>query len=702
MTRSSPTAAAALAVLLACSSRVLESSPRPTAIVPSVGRQGAETPVSIRGNGFRALPYQDADGAPRLDATFRVTLDGTELTGVTWLNETELRARVPPGLVLGAHRLEVRAPDGVTGGLDGAFTTLPGGVGPVLSASATVIPGVTEPSRPVTLRVTATNVGDVTVLGVGLSLVLTGNALAPPASTPAPVDLAPGAAHEFVVVLGAVQVGRTDLEVDVAGTDPDTGGVVAAPRLHPGPVVVQAGEVTQVAVDPFGDGTPYSYVFGYAGHVFLGPSRDGRGVVACQPDGTGFASYALGFHRDVTGSALLPDLFTSVSENDLCPELTTLGSAPACNPVSPQTTPCACGPDYEAGRGVLGSVTLGGVEWLAAMGRVEKAGHLGYLYMTRDTTSPLWFSYVDLYTAMPSGAMATSAVSMAALDDRLYVGLQVDGLAEKPRLVVLTRTPEGTGLDAGAVDAFATTLRQTAMDDPASGPSQIDALLGFEGRLFVANRRAVLVSKTGAPTGAPDGRTQFDDCTPPATGGWEATSIVRYTGKIDITPADRGVTAMAAWGGRLYLGRNTRPAPSTTSPAIPELWAFTPRHDAATGELLGCAPGDWQRIATNFGDTTSTAMTALFASASALYVGYDSPGGARLFRTTSPAPASEADFRGRDGCTAPCAPIGQAGLGDSVNTRFFDARAITFAGVDQVWATLGDGASAARVYRITE
>jgi hypothetical protein len=669
-------------------------------MVPPVGRQGTETPVSIRGNGFRAEPYQDAGGRPRLDATFRAWLGGTELLGVTWIDETRLRARVPPGLAVGPHRLEVLAPDGATGALDAAFTILPGGVGPALEASASLLPGVTEPSRPVTVRVTVTNVGDVSALGVGLSLFLTGAALEPPASLPAAVDLAPGARHVFEAVGQAVAVGTTDVEVEVAGTDPDTGAPVTAPRLRAGRLVVQAAEAVRVVADPFPDGSPFSFVFGYADRVFLGPSGDGMGLVGCLPDGGGCASYALSFHRDVTGSALLPELLTSVSEN-VCASFSGFGSAPECNPVSPQTTACACGPDYEVGRGIVGSFTLGGTEWLAAMGRVEKAGDLGYLYMTSGTTSPLTFSYVDLYTAMPFSAMVTDAVSMAVLNDRLYLGLQVDG-GEKPRLVVLTRTPSGSGLDCGGSDAFGTTLRQTAMDESGAGASQIDALLGFEGRLFVANRRAVLVSKTGYPADAADARTQFDDCTPPAPGGWEPTSIVKYTGKIDVTPADRGVTSMVEWGGRLYLGRNTRPAPSGTSPAIPELWVFTPRHDGTTGAFLGCAPGDWQRIGTNFGDPTSASLTALFASASALYVGYDSPAGARLFRTTAPAPASEADFRGRDACTAPCEPVGRAGLGDAANTRFLDARAIPFAGVDQVWATLGDGASAVRVYRVSE
>jgi hypothetical protein len=694
--------------VLACAAEVLpDAAPHPTSVTPSSGHQPEETPVVILGDGFRVAPYQDANGRPRVDATFRAWLGATELAGVSWVSANELHARVPAGVPLGTHRLEVLGPGGGSGTLPAAFTVVPG-TAASLGANATLVPGVAGVGEPVTLEVSVTNGGETAALGVALTVSQVGTAIELPAGLPLPVDVGPGATHVFQVVCTAASPGTAVVEVDVAGTDEATGEPVRAAHLSAGMVIVQVDEATKVLDDPFGDGTTFSFVFGYDGHVFLGPTGDGRGVVRCRPDGTGCASLAFSFERDVTGSMLLPELLTTVSENTACPSLTTLGASPYCDPVTPQTTPCACGPDYEVGRGLMGSFTLGSppVEWLVAMGRTVKTGDLSYLYMTRDVASPLHFSYVDLYTALPQSANGESVSSMAVLDDRLYVGLQVvNGVlgGAMPRLVVLTRTPVPPGLDSGSADAFATTFQQTAMGESDAGISQVDAMLGFEGRLFVANRKAVLVSKTGSPTGAPDASTQFDDCTPPATGGWEATSIVKYTAKIDMTPADRGVTGLAAWQGRLYLGRNTRPVPPGTAPAVPELWAFTPRHDPDTGDFLGCAPTDWQLVATNFGSASSTALTALFASPSFLYVGYDDAvSGARLFRTDAIAPTHEDEFSGRLGCNAPCEPVGGSGLGDPANTRFFDARAIRFGGVDHVWATLGSGSGAVRAYRISE
>ena len=698
---------AALCAALACTTRVADPPPRPLAVTPSSGYQGAENPIVILGEDFQAQPYQDANGRPRVDGAFRAWMAGVELGGVTWVSTRELRARVPPGLLpLGVQRLEVQSPAGAAGALDGAFTVLAGN-GAILQATATITPGVVSPGDDVVLAVSVTNSGDAAANGVAVTVSVTGNALVLLPPEPAAQDIAPGATATFFQAGHAARVGTAILEVDAAGIEAVTGRVVTSPHLTLGALVVQQEEVAKVLDDPFLDGTPFSFVFGYDGHVFLGPSGDGRGVVRCLPDGTGCASFTFAFSRDVTGSTIAPLLLTSLSQN-ACPSLTTLGSAlgspPACDPVSPQNTACSCGPDYESGRGLMGSFTLGtpGDEWLVAMGRTEKAGWLNYLYMTRDVASPLRFSYVDLYTAMPFEAGATSVASMAVLNDRLYVGLQVVDAA-RPRIAVLTRTPAPPGLDCSSSDAFATALQGTPMGESGTtGVSQVDAMLAFEGRLFVANRRAVLVSRTGSPTGDPDASTQFDDCTPPAAGGWEATSITKYTGKIDLGPADRGVAGLAAWRGRLYLARNTRPPPPGTAPAVPELWVFTPRHDPTSGAFLGCLPGDWQIIATDFAVPGNTTVTALFASASHLYVGYDNPDGLGLFRTAAPSPSSEADFTGRLSCTAPCTPLGGVGFGDATNTRFLDARAITFGGVDQVWATVGSGTGPVRVYRVSE
>jgi hypothetical protein len=461
-------------------------------------------------------------------------------------------------------------------------------------------------------------------------------------------------------------------------------------------------EALRVAFDPFQDGTTaFSFVFGHAGDVFLGPSGDGSGLVRCAPDGTGCASVALSFQRDVTG--------TSISENACAEELTTLGSQPLCDLGDLASTQCACGPDLEVGRGAMGSFRLGpdGDEWLVAAGRA-KGGGLDHVYMTRDVTSPLEMLYADLGVALPSSRLE-NVVSMAEADGNLHLAMQGQP-GVRPLIVVLRALPAVPGLEATAADAFAISFQGTELDETGPGNSpiaQVDVVTGFEGRLFVANRRGVLVSNGPASslTGAA-ATSQFAECTPLDPVGWTSTAIARYPSDRDVTPADRGVTGVVPWGGKLYLARNT-------GAAVPELWVFTPRRDPDNGVFVGCAPdrSDWRLVATNLGRTGNTHLTALFTSSRYLYVGYDADGGVQLWRTGSPDPAGEDDFEGAGGCAAlaggiggaPCAPVGGPGLGDpSSNTRFFDARAISDGALDHVWVTVGSGDVPVRVYRISE
>jgi hypothetical protein len=513
----------------------------------------------------------------------------------------------------------------------------------------------------------------------------------------AAASIAPGGLATFSWTCSAATVGQVKLSAALAGADGNDG----APLTAAAEVVVTVDEAARILDDPFADGTAFSFVFAYDGHVFLGPSGDGRGLVRCSPDGTACASWTLSFHRDQVAAG-------SVHQNP-CPQYVTLGSttppgSPSwCDPDNVLATACNCGPNLESGRGLFTSFTIGGEEWLVAMGRSKKR-FLRYLYMTRETASPLGVSYVDLTASIPvlPDPRVEDVTSFAVLNDRLYVGLQVQG-PDGPRMVSLLRTPQAPGLDATAADTAATTFVGTPMNETGNAISQVDSIVGFEGRLFAASRTAVVVSRTGTPDlAAADPSTQFDECTPLGPATWAAGNFA-YAEKLDVTPADKAVPGLAAWRGRLYLARNTLAN-------VPEVWMLTPRNDLA-GNFLGCAAdrSDWRRISpdvsepASFADPANTRIAALFATSAYLYVGYDNAvSGVKLYRTAAAAPAAEADFRGRLGCVAPCEPLGRAGFGDPVNVRFLDARAMRFGAVDQVWATVGTGPGPVRVFRISE
>ena len=82
--------------------------------------------------------------------------------------------------------------------------------------------------------------------------------------------------------------------------------------------------------------------------------------------------------------------------------------------------------------------------------------------------------------------------------------------------------------------------------------------------------------------------------------------------------------------------------------------------------------------------TSGPVSAMVAATADYLYVGFDSPSGARIMRTSNPSATSQADFE-RD--------YGGVGLGNVANTRILDGKALTAGGVTAVWLTVaGSGA----------
>ncbi|MDK2856404.1 MAG: hypothetical protein PWQ41_526 [Bacillota bacterium] len=84
-----------------------QSQPTLQAVVPNTGRSQGGTPVTIAGSGFEKVPA--------------VFFGGRAAQNVTWVSETELTARTPPGAP-GPVTVTVVNPDGATASLPQAFT----------------------------------------------------------------------------------------------------------------------------------------------------------------------------------------------------------------------------------------------------------------------------------------------------------------------------------------------------------------------------------------------------------------------------------------------------------------------------------------------------------------------------------------------------------------------------------------------------
>lgn len=118
--------AAALALLLlACGTGATE--PSLTRVVPSSGTAEGAIDVVIEGERLQRRSVVDAvSGDVLMNDAYGAWLAGVALEQVSWRSSTELGARVPPGLAVGAHDLRVVDALGRELTLAGAFTVVDG------------------------------------------------------------------------------------------------------------------------------------------------------------------------------------------------------------------------------------------------------------------------------------------------------------------------------------------------------------------------------------------------------------------------------------------------------------------------------------------------------------------------------------------------------------------------------------------------
>lgn len=460
-------------------------------------------------------------------------------------------------------------------------------------------------------------------------------------------------------------------------------------------------------VDPFGDGTPVGTLFQYHGAVYLGAGAGGRGAVRFRADGARPEVTSFFVHKDVTNPSQSSNTLDVAANAGFHLYL----GAPGCfenGAASGTATPC--GPDNENGRVRFAAGTLGGDEWLFAVGS-RSSGDLDYMYATSDQDAFLHFKYVD----MSAGANVTSssASALGFFGGRLYAGLADQGPGTRPTLVAVQQQPAGDGLEpstGGAVclpshglcDLRVSSLRLGNTGTPANtaAPAGIDALwpFGEPALLYVGNNGGLVRSTPGAEVDA----TGWLDVTPSAPAYLAKTSVVLSTPS-SVLPSDKAWPQLATYQGRLYAGRNTT--------AGPQLWACDPATGGAPG---ACDAGDWRLVAPNqSGDAQLTQLNRpghqrialLVASGAHLYLGYEGSDGVALYRSAAARPAAIGDFAGEGGCNAAdagCAPLGGRGLGSPVSTRIFDAAAAPLGDRTYLYVLAGTGALPLRVFRMQD
>jgi len=267
------------------------------------------------------------------------------------------------------------------------------------------------------------------------------------------------------------------------------------------------------------------------------------------------------------------------------------------------------------------------------------------------------------------GGGMRGATAAAALGTTLWVGIANGNGSGNPAIAPVFSPYAAGSMGLAAFPA--------ALVSPG-GTGLIDSMATYNAVLYAANDGGCALF---------DGTNPWTSCTPsaPAWGGLTPVSTSKIS---DFVPADKAVPQMTVSGGRLYLARNTTVGP--------QIWACT----STASFPCGTASSPWSLFAPNetgntqlsqFNNGTLGKITLLAATSQHLYVGYEAPGGIRLFRSTIASPSGIADFT----------PWATPGLGVGL-THIQDAQAMTFAGNDYVYVAARADTGPVRVYRLAE
>jgi hypothetical protein len=510
--------------------------------------------------------------------------------------------------------------------------------GGALTATLTIPPGVPR-SELFNVTLAVTNPGANLARAVQPVASLSGTATAASIATkPAAADIAPGQTVTFNWTVRAGNLaGTLQIDAGASGTDAVSGGFVSVAMSKS----MEVADVAFVANDPFGDAalSTFASVFAYAGRVYFGPSADGRRAMRVKLDGTGAETVQLGFQTD---SGNVTNLVSPTPA--AFPSLGSFGCAP---------NTLACGPDNEDGRGLLTPFTSGSQEWLFAGGGRQSAA-IRHAYATTDTTAAPAFGFARL-TNSALDAAARGATAAAALGTTLYVGVANGGGLGVPGIVPIAQP-------FGAMNAAAL-VPQPFLASAPGATGLVDAMVVHNGVLYAASA---------------GGCVRYDglwaSCTPSAA-QWSGLTPITTTKSSDFVPADKAVPQMSVFSGRLYLARNT------TSGA--QIWVC-----ASTA----CGPLDWTLFAPNaagnltlFDTSPSLATISLLtASTQHLFVGFDAPAGAAVYRSKNDPPTG-------------FAPFGTPGFGAGV-TQILDGRAVTLSR-EQVYVTAKTPTGPVQVFR---
>ncbi|MBI3178794.1 MAG: hypothetical protein HYZ27_03995, partial [Deltaproteobacteria bacterium] len=348
-------------------------------------------------------------------------------------------------------------------------------------------------------------------------------------------------------------------------------------------------------IDPFGDGSTFSFTFSFAGKVHAGPNDTNSAVFRFDPDGQNPVTVTFNIATSE------PSFETSFSNQTYSSEVDAFVSA-----------------------------RVNGQDYLI-FGVHRGSGQFTDLYFTQDTDNVLDIRACNIQTVTIGNTLSLQTILGHAT--RLYFAFGSNSASGRPLMAHLD-------LQAGGVcGALGDDVRRPAAGNqdvahylPRLGGSGtpnpngatnigVDSLVAFDPgagtRLYAANNGGIISTSNLPLAGGASGSVWSEEIWD--GGGWTGTTQqIPNIGKL--RPGEKGVPQMTVWGGALFVARNR----SDTNRA--EIWKFTP-------------PATWTRVINtastlNGMNSNNTEATMITVNGSRLYLGFDNQtNGAEVWRT---------------------------------------------------------------------
>ncbi len=408
-------------------------------------------------------------------------------------------------------------------------------------------------------------------------------------------------------------------------------------------------------IDPFGDGSTFSFTFSFAGKVHAGPNDSNSAVFRFDPDG----------QNPVTVTF---NIATSEPSNETS--------------FSSQT--------YSNGVDAFVAARVNGEDYLI-FGAHKGSGQFTDLYFTQDTDNVLDIRACNIQPVTIGNTLSLQTILGHAT--RLYFAFGSDSSSGKPLLAHLNLLPSGVcGTLGDDVRSPATGNQDVAHYLPRLGGSGtpnpngagnigIDSVIAFDPgtgtRLYAANNGGIISTPNLPLAGGAGGSVWTQEIWD--GGGWAGTTQqIPNIGKL--RPGEKGVPQITAWGGALFVARNR----SDNNRA--EIWKFTP-------------PATWTRVVNtastvNGMNANNTEAAMITVNGSRLYLGFDNDtNGAEVWRTKDGITATT--FAGHNDLekVAPSGfgPIGATDL--AKNKYIMSNTSVFFGGRSYLYLTVGCNSS---------